>query len=90
MSDPKLKNAVEQLYKGADTKSPIGTGSTADAVRHQLKTGEFVGGKDHIQKAQDYARHLDRWLRNNPGASSSDRAAAQAIVNDLRSALGGN
>jgi len=90
VADPKLKNLVNDLYKGASTKSPIGTGSTADAIRHELATGQAVGGRFHAQKGQEYARALEKWLSKNPGASAGDRAAAQSILNDLRSALGGN
>jgi hypothetical protein len=37
--EPKLKNLVNDLYKGAKTPKPYGTGSTADAVRNELLTG---------------------------------------------------
>jgi hypothetical protein len=89
VTDPQLGNLVKDLYKGADTGSPIGTGSTADAIRHELKTGQAVGGKLHSQKGQEYARALEKWLAKNPGASAEDRAAAQAMMDDLRSALAG-
>jgi hypothetical protein len=69
----KLANLTKDLYKGANTKNPIGTGSTADAIRHEAATGEAVGGKFHSQKWQEYARALESWLRKNPSASSSDR-----------------
>jgi len=89
VSDPKLNNLVNDLYKGAKTKHPIGTGSTADAIRHEAATGQAVGGKFHTQKGTEYARALENWLGKNPGASSADRTAAQSILDDLRSALGG-
>ncbi len=90
VADPKLNDLVNDLYKGAKTKSPIGTGSTADAIRHELATGQAVGGQFHTQKGQEYARALEKWLSKNPGGSAGDRAAAQSILDDLRSALGGN
>jgi len=87
--DPDLKNLVRELYKGAETKSPIGTGSTADAIRYEARTGEAVGGKFHTQKGQDYARALEKWIVKHPDAAPADRAAAQAVLDDLRSALTG-
>ena len=81
---------MDDLYKGAKTENPIGTGSTADAIRCETATGIKVGGKFHTQKGQEYARGLENWLKNNPNAHPSDRAAAQAVLNDLRAALSGN
>jgi uncharacterized membrane protein YgcG len=86
VTDPTLQNAVEQLYRPG---AKVGSGSTADAIRHELATGARVGGKSHIQKGQEYVRHLEDWLKKSPTASASDRAAAQAILDDLRNALGG-
>jgi len=60
-----------------------------DAIRHELATGERVGGVLHSQKGADYARGLENWLRGNPNAAYGDRVAAQSILNDLRSATGG-
>jgi hypothetical protein len=88
VENPKLSNLVEDLYKGAKTENPIGTGSTADAIRHEAATGEPVGGKWHTQKGEEYARALEKWLQKNPDASESDRSAAQAILDDLHDALG--
>ena len=87
--DDKLKNLVRDLYKGARTKEPIGTGSTADAIRSEAETGEPVGGKFHTQKGGEYARALENWLARNSGAAAGDRAAAESILSDLRNALAG-
>ena len=89
VTNPKLDNLVRDLYKGANTKNPIGTGSTADAIRHEAATGQAVGGRFHTQKGQEYARALERWLTKNPDASAADRTAAQSMLDDLRSALEG-
>jgi RHS repeat-associated protein len=88
VTNPKLGNLVNDLYKGARTKNPIGTGSTADAIRHEAATGQAVGGKFHTQKGQEYAKALENWLGKNPGASPADRWAAQSILDDLLKALG--
>jgi len=87
--DSKLRNLVNDLYKGASTKKPIGTGSTADAIRWEAKTGQPVGGRFHIGKGQQYVNALRSWLRKNPNASPSDRSAAQSMLDDLNNAIGG-
>jgi hypothetical protein len=84
-----LKNIVRDLFKGAKSKNPIGTGSTADAVREELRTGNPVGGRYHSQKAQEYINALDNWLKRNPTASHFDRLVAQSLRDDLASALAG-
>jgi len=88
VGDSKLQNLVNDLYKGANTKKPIGTGSTADAIRHEALTGNKVGGKFHTQKGQEYSSALRNWLRRNPNASAADRQAAQSMLDDLTDALG--
>ena len=90
VSDAKLNNIVHDLYKGTQNPGRIGTGSTADAIRSEMKTGQPTSGKFHTQKGQEYARALERWMANNPNASPSDRTAAQLMANDLKSALAGN
>jgi RHS repeat-associated protein len=87
--DKKLNNLVRDLYKGAQTKTPIGTGSTADAIRSERQTGNPVGGKFHTQKGTEYVKALENWLSKNQQASAQDRAAAQAMLNDLKLALAG-
>jgi hypothetical protein len=90
ITDPKLNNIVEDLYKGTKVPNRIGTGSTADAIRNELKTGQPTYGRFHSQKGREYVRALEKWLCNNPNASAADRAAAQQMLDDLRAALGGN
>ncbi len=90
VTDPKLNNLVEDLYKGTRTPNQIGSGSTADAIRNELMTGQPTYGRFHSQKGREYARALQKWLQKNPNASAADRVAAQRMLNDLNSALGGN
>jgi len=54
-----------------------------------MATGNPVGGVFHTQKAIDYSTALQNWLDANPGASFSDRSAAQNILRDLQNALSG-
>jgi hypothetical protein len=88
VSSPKLQNIINDLYKGTRNPGRVGTGTTADAVRHELATGQAVGRKFHSTKAADYARGLENWLRSNPNAPYQDRLVAQSVLDDLRSALG--
>src|SRR5260370_13466380 len=68
VSDPTLeKNFVSQLYRPGAT---IGSGSTADAARAELEQGLTSGG--HIEKADNYIKGLDSWLRENPYAKEGD------------------
>ncbi len=85
-TDPYLKHLLDDLYRPG---AKVGSGSTAEAVRAELATGQQVGGRFHSQKAEDAIRALGGWLRNNPTASASDRAAAENVIRDLRNALEG-
>jgi len=90
VTNPKLNNLVDNLYKGAKGPNPIGTGSTADAVRNELITGLPTCGRFHSQKAQETINGLTNWLRRNPNTSHHDRLVAQSLLDDLKAALGGN
>lgn len=85
VSDSQLSKLVDGLYR---PNAKVGSGSTADAFRHELATGQAVGGRFHSQKGTDSIRALNKWLDNNPKASPGDRAAAETIILDLRNALG--
>ncbi|MGU4594713.1 RHS repeat-associated core domain-containing protein, partial [Escherichia coli] len=58
VTDSNLKNIIDDLYR---PNAKVGSGSTADAVRYELATGEKVGGRGHVLKAQDYTRALQDW-----------------------------
>ncbi|MFC7108777.1 ALF repeat-containing protein [Nonomuraea rubra] len=84
--DSQLARWFEELWRPGAT---VGNGSTAAAVRFELKFGGSVGGAHHAQKARNYIDALEKWLRNNPAASPGDRAAAENVIIDLRNALAG-
>ena len=88
MSDGKLANIVSDLYNGAKGPSPIGTGSTADAIKNEAATGLATGGRFHSQKGTEYIRALENWQAKNPNASHYDRVVSESLKNDLRNALG--
>jgi hypothetical protein len=84
----KLRNIVDDLYKGTTNFGRIGNGTTADALRYELSTGERVFGKSHLQKAEDSLRGLENWLKANPNAPYHDRLVARSLADDLLDALG--
>ena len=87
VSDPKLSNYVDQLFKGVDNPKRIGDGTTMDAIRHELRTGETVHNRRHVIKGGETLRGLERWLRQNPDAPTSDRSIARKLADEIREAL---
>ena len=88
VSDPKLGSLVSDLYKGAKGPNPIGTGSTADAIRNELATGLPTHGTFHSQKGEQYINALGNWQKKNPNASYHDGLVAESLKRDLQNALG--
>ena len=88
VGDAKLGNIVGDLYKGAKGPNPIGTGSTADAIRNETVTGLATGGRFHTQKGTEYIRALENWQTKNSNASHYDQMVAESLKNDLLNALG--
>lgn len=89
VDNPKLGNIVNDLYKGTTNPNRVGTGTTADAIRNEIATGQATAGRFHAQKGLEYERGLGNFLRRNPSASYRDRLTAQSLLDDLRSARGG-
>ncbi|NYE35620.1 hypothetical protein F4692_000724 [Nocardioides cavernae] len=87
VDDPKLSNYVDQLFKGVSQPNRTGDGTTMDAIRHEIASGDLVHGKDHVRKGRDILRGLERWLRTRDDASQTDRETARALADELRSLL---
>ena len=64
----------------------VGDGGTADAIRQQIQSGEFVGGTDHIMKGIERLRNLQNII-NTQNLSATDRAIAESLIEDLTDAL---
>ena len=79
-----LRNIVEELYRPNAKVGPAK--STADAIRHELITGELVGGKSHIQKGQYRLSELNKFLQRTD-INEHDRAAARFLRDDLYDAF---
>jgi hypothetical protein len=86
VADPELAAFLNRLNRPTGT---VGNGSTAAAVREELRTGLPVNGSFHSQKAQNAIVRLERALRRTD-ISASDRRTIENVVRDLRNALGGN
>ncbi len=86
VQDENLGNIIDDLYR---PNAKIGSGSTADAVRYEIATGEKVGGRGHVEKAETYSKALQDWLNKNPQASTSNKAAAENVLKDMQNALKG-
>lgn len=78
------RRIVKELYR---PNAETGDGGTADAIREQLRTGEMVGGKDHIRKGRERPRQIEKILTINP--DHPDRALLERLRDDLEDALGG-
>lgn len=89
VSDPKLKNIIDDMYKGVNNANRTGDGTTADAVRNELKTLEPTEGKWHLTKAVDYQRGLVKWLNDKNNTDPADRAVAIRELRNLMDALAG-
>ena len=86
VTNPDLKGLMDELYRPG---AAIGSGSTAAAVRHEMATGQQVGGRTHTEKAQNYIKALGKWLKNNTDASGGDKSAAENVMQDMINALNG-
>jgi len=85
VSNQKLKNAINEIYRPG---AKIGDGGLADAIKHELKTGELVGGKSHIIKGTERVKNLENIIKTQ-NLNQSDLNIAQKLLNDLKNALGG-
>ncbi|MFM6927350.1 MAG: pre-toxin TG domain-containing protein [Bdellovibrio sp.] len=87
VEDSNLKKFITNYWREGST---VGNGSTAAAYRWERLTNERVGDKLHTQKLKESVTFLNNWIRNNPNASRNDITAAENIIKDALSALGGN
>lgn len=86
VADKKLRNRVDALYRPNAT---VGNGSTADAIRHELKTGELLSPKGHSQKGIEMRNGLMDDLKSGR-LNDSDAQIARGLLKDLQNALSGN
>ena len=85
MQNDKLKNAVNEIYRSG---ASIGDGGLADAIRHEMSTGQLVGGKSHVTKALERITNLENIIKKQ-NLSQNDINIANNLLNDLMNALKG-
>ena len=85
VSNTKLRNTIKELYRPG---AKIGDGGLSDAIRHEIKTGQMVGGKSHIQKGKERLKNLEKILNKEP-LSKQERKIVEDLIKDLKHALGG-
>jgi hypothetical protein len=83
VSNPKLKNAVDQMYRPNAT---AGDGGLADAIKHEKETGELVGGRSHIQKGKERLKNLENILTKEK-LNAHDTKTIKKLIDDLKQAL---
>jgi hypothetical protein len=88
VSNEKLKNIINDLYKGQGGPNTIGNGTTMDAVRNELQTGLPTNGKFHTQKLNDYLNALQRRLRAGD-LNDYDKSVVNSLMEDINKALNG-
>lgn len=85
VSSTKLKNTIKEIYRPG---AKIGDGGLADAIRHEIKTGQLVGGKSHIQKGVERLKNLER-ISQREHLTKQERKIVEDLIRDLKRALGG-
>ncbi|WP_296685356.1 RHS repeat domain-containing protein [Treponema sp. UBA3813] len=86
VSNGKLKNFVNMLYRPG---AQIGSGSTADAIRYELQTGNLLSPTGHLQKGKEALAGLQKLLQTQD-LSLEDTAIVKFMIDDLQKAIGGN
>lgn len=87
VTDPKLRNLVDNLWKDHARPDRTGDGTTMDAARNELMTGRLTQGKDHVGKARQTKRDLWRWTKEHPNASRHDHEEAEKLMDWLTNVL---
>lgn len=86
VSNEKLKNIINDLYKGQGGANTIGNGTTMDAVRNEILTGQATNGKFHTSKLSDYVNVLEKRLRAGD-LNLHDEAVVKTLLEDAKNAL---
>ncbi len=85
VTDQKLRNRIDALYR---PNAKVGSGSTPDAIRHELRTGELLSPKGHSQKGIEMRNGLMKDLKSGR-LNNADSAIARQTLKDLQNALSG-
>ncbi|MBM7783622.1 hypothetical protein [Tenggerimyces flavus] len=89
VSNRKLQNIINDIWKHAGKKGTAGDGTTIDAIRNELLTGRSSNGIWHLKKGQQLMNGLKGLLAKKWGRdilSPEERRIAQQLYNELRDA----
>ena len=85
VSNPKLSNTIKEIYRPG---AKVGDGGLSDAIRYEIRTGNYIGGKSHIQKVTERFKNLERILERET-LTKREREIVEELINELTLALGG-
>lgn len=72
---PRLQRILEDIYSAKDRSSGwMRDGTAGDALLHELRTGDQVGGKYHHQGVVDLMKRLSKLLDDNATGVESNPA----------------
>ena len=89
VSDRKLQNFVNGLYKGVGNPNLVGDGTAMGAANSEANGGGAVEGRNHVTSTSQYRSGLNNWLVNNPNASAHDSQVAQSLIDAINDAHSG-
>jgi hypothetical protein len=72
-----IENIIEQSNR---PNAAVGDGRLADAIIHTIRTGELVGGSDHLQKGRDFRKALKRAIKRIQNAHHLTDAERQHLL----------
>lgn len=76
------------MWKGSGNPARVGDGTTMDAARWEIRSGQLTHGQDHVIKSRDMLTRLDRWLRaHEKTASRADVEWVRQLQEELRHIL---
>ncbi|MCQ2510085.1 MAG: hypothetical protein MJ116_06440 [Lachnospiraceae bacterium] len=84
--NPKVKNAVNQLYRPG---SFIGDGGTASVIKFEKATGLGLGskGNTHVQKGREMLKYIETKVLTQKNLTASDRKLARQLAKSLKRAM---
>ena len=85
VKNQRLRNTIKEMYRPG---AQVGDGGLADAIRSEIKTGNLVGEKSHIQKGKERLRNLERILKNEK-LDRKEKRVVLDLIDDLKQALEG-
>jgi hypothetical protein len=91
IKNKKLLNIINDLWKAG---AKFGDGSSMDAARYELETGELIGGRNHVIKLigkegnGGYRQGLMNLLRNS-SLNPAERNVAKQLLIEIQNSLSG-